>query len=650
MQKSIFAIGLFGDRLEVALWRRGAPIALRRHCAQLDDKINADAWSHEVRGLGPILQHMTDDIARSAGIRVRQAFVVYASASAVGECASFPVRTAAQARSAASLALLDSMQSVTDGIVNRALLLEWDSDRPASGRSTVGVPRTSPKNSEGRRAHVVAAADCDASLEAIQALVESAGLQLEGAVPIQAATAVCGFARAAHGDAAAAENHDCSGGAQGSGSGPRAHLHLGEAGAFLLIRDVPREPDATGEIRFTRSIPIGTTSLAAALVQRALSQASDENEQQNEPSHEKGLAHRLDIEAAQCALYEFGLPDTPDAKHEPTGLTARDVLPLLQPLVQRLVVELRQSLRFALEATERSRVVLIVSGAGAAVPGLAAALGRELGIAVIPERRGASAPFHPSWSGFDLFEASCAWLSGASLSIKELGLQPNELVVRSFTSRIRRGLWSGAAAALLLIALDAGRLVLQLSHLEAEQTNAAVHPVDQIAGSSWIDEVTNRPQETIALVEAALQYRAAVERETSRSIDFRACLHELSRLTPGTVRLTRVSFQPTAEAGASAERRTGGTISGIVRSNEDGPVRAELERFIDALRRCPLFDEVALVNIQLDSETSRDQRFELQLSAFHVPVTAFIPVDSPSRESSPSGIASVPASLMGGEQ
>ena len=52
------------------------------------------------------------------------------------------------------------------------------------------------------------------------------------------------------------------------------------------------------------------------------------------------------------------------------GLAGTQVVPLLQPVLQRFIVELRQSLRFGLNDNDRANLSLFITGPGSAVKGL----------------------------------------------------------------------------------------------------------------------------------------------------------------------------------------------------------------------------------------------------------------------------------------
>jgi hypothetical protein len=80
----------------------------------------------------------------------------------------------------------------------------------------------------------------------------------------------------------------------------------------------------------------------------------------------------LDLSASASRLMSEGIPSRGSMMG--ADLPADRVLLHLQPVLQRLAIELKQSLRFGLPEGEANRVELLLAGEGARIPGLASAL------------------------------------------------------------------------------------------------------------------------------------------------------------------------------------------------------------------------------------------------------------------------------------
>jgi len=117
---------------------------------------------------------------------------------------------------------------------------------------------------------------------------------------------------------------------------------------------------ADRRLLFVRTVNSGTESLAEVLC-RPLRRA-------------RAAAHAqiitLPHDAARKMLLAVASPrERPDPRpSEPPGSS---LLPHLQPVLQRLSIEIKQSLRFGVTEADRPKVRIRLAGPGAAIPGLA---------------------------------------------------------------------------------------------------------------------------------------------------------------------------------------------------------------------------------------------------------------------------------------
>lgn len=77
-------------------------------------------------------------------------------------------------------------------------------------------------------------------------------------------------------------------------------------------------------------------------------------------------------------VFRHGVPGRDQVLDQSLNLTGRDVLPMLQPVIQRLAVEIKNTLRFGLEGRDTESLHVELAGLASAMPGLASALSVNL--------------------------------------------------------------------------------------------------------------------------------------------------------------------------------------------------------------------------------------------------------------------------------
>ena len=143
-------------------------------------------------------------------------------------------------------------------------------------------------------------------------------------------------------------------------SNPRAVLNIDDAGATLLVsRD--------GAPLLTAEVPVGLRDFTTALM-RPIIAGED--------------VIQLDEEQAVALRDEVGIPAA-DLDIEAFNIKGKNLLPLLEPALQRFAQQLTQWLTFAGTQENGARVEqLYLVGSGASMPGLADSLARRLKISV----------------------------------------------------------------------------------------------------------------------------------------------------------------------------------------------------------------------------------------------------------------------------
>jgi len=508
-------------------------------------------WAKTVRGTGGELKEIVRELG-AEGCSVR---VLYRSPAQSVDLHSFALRTSSQACAAAVLPLAESLPYS----INSANL-----DAVAVGRDASGADR---------RWHVVVGADRGDIIRAIVEMVETAGLQFDSATPIDAAI-LAGVVRSAL--AYAGPQH--------------GWLHFGKHSSFFVL-------GGSGRVRFVRSIALGTETIVSALTRPIRS--GDE------------APINLDRDTAQRIFYDHGIPDNDDVLDESLQIRRRHIMPQIQPVLQRYVVELRQSLRFGLSEDERTAIEITVSGPGSTIPGLSELIAWELNLKFTTDARYIDYDFRaPAGDGSELRDAL-----GNTQFLDRLNLQPAEAALRRQASRLRRWLWTGAAAAMVFIALDAVQISSKLS--DARRQAAAVSIAAQEGAGM---QETHR--KILAAGAALHELEQTIAAEAGAALDMRAILQELSLATPASIKLNSVRF---TRLGDIVTARLHGRAIEIDKATGQTEVRL----FIMALKKSPLFRDAGLRDVERGSfAEGNGERFEASFEAVLAPDIASIQVVS----------------------
>jgi len=549
--KTLF-IGLVSDRIDVMLCHGDRVTASRRIDCVIDQ--DPEKWGRSVKDAARHVRHAVDELAAKGLLTT----VLYRSPTECSEHASMGLKSESDASEAALLSCADAFPCALDMTAHQAISVGRDA------RSN--EPQT----------HVIVAADRDDAVSALASMVQNAGLKFQKAVPIAAAIIAGACQRLLQ-----------------RREGTTSRLYVGDMRSFFVIAE-------NGSIVFARAINLGVDALVTALTKPIRTSAT-------EPCI-------LDRKAACSILFTHGLPNRSKVVHESLGLLGGQIIPLLAPVLQRFIVELRQSLRFGVPENQRQSIQLVVEGPGGGIPGFVSLLASELSLQVNADE--ASQKFdwsQPCCAGSDLFEAM-----KTRRLLDRLGLQPNHIAQFRMGSRQRRWLWTGAAAALAVIAGEAWQVQTKILAIRDQAQTAATMSADQQELQGIVDRVT-----TAKIALTGLE--TIIARETAAGINLRACLQELASVATPEIRLTGIEFHQNGN-------KLMGTISGYAFKSEGSNDRPQLEPFIDLLRRSPLFESVVLSNVQMGALGEvAGQRFETTVVAVAAP-----------RQLSPDQLANVP--------
>lgn len=535
-------IELQGSRVEVIVRQGGR--CVRAHRISVNLSPEPAGWIESIGGISDKLALAVQKL----GVEGQSAIVLYTSPSQIVELAGFEVKSARDACDAARLRCSDSMPVSVNSTICESVC--------------VGVDSHGPK----RKFHTVAVAEREDVLAAIEEMVERAGLKFDHATPIAAVISKYVSVRAT------SEKASCQG-----------MLYVGERHSCFLVTE-------KGAIVFSRLINIGLESLV-----RSLTRTFHVNS--------RILNIDLNAERAREMLHTCGIPSAKFVVPEDFGISAQQIIPMMQPVLQRLVVELRQSLRFGLTERQRQEISLVLTGPGSSLKGFSECLGHELEIEFALDDEYAEFDYTtPGAPGSEVINAI-----DQLETQDDLRLLTKSLTQARWSGRLRQWLWTGAAAAVAMIVIDAVGYEMQLkeAHWQLETIEVFSSQFEKLEKNSA------RLQETIVALQ---ELDHCIFDEMGTSVDLQAAMNEISQLTPSSILFNRISFQ---------NRNQGAVGSMMGYAFVDVMGGNQLEEFMDRLRRSPLFSQVQLLNVQVGRHEGRQtQRFDI----------SFVQIESPQKD------------------
>ncbi|MCW5766239.1 MAG: hypothetical protein KIT68_09725 [Phycisphaeraceae bacterium] len=538
MNRTRVYIEVSPSRLEAAVVRAGREVLRERLRAEQADW--GAPWPDCLESLAPVLRGWVE----RAGAAGAPATVFYDGPTATGGVYSCPAAVGpANAERAAVLALREAASF----------------DVQANPRDCAVIRRDGTGGA--RRLHALAVSDAAASVGAVEAFVTSAGLRCERLMPAEGVVLWRSVAAAT-----------------GGGAGARLVLWMGEHWSVLAA-------GSGGRLVFVRRLGVGVEGLVDAMCRPLRPQGGG-----GPVNLPRGEARRL--------LTEVGVPGPEIVVDCERGLTGASVLPVLQPVLQRLGVELKQSMRFGLAEAERASAVIGVIGPGGSVRRLAAALAGQCG---------ASAVESPAGGG--RAEDRGVLDSAARGGAPDLDLASGDAAGARALSRARRSLWSGIAAAGVAVAglgvwahVSLAGADVELAALRAEATQS--------------DADVAEAQRASAEVGKMLEARARIARSLGDAPPWAEALAVLSERVPAEIRLSSVTAEH-AEGPARVR------IVGVMAGAEDRAFAAAMRRLADDLAGCPLVAGVTMgATSRVRVNEAEGHRFEMTLTLVGLPARA----------------------------
>ncbi len=505
----------------------GQPVNRKRMA--LDAVMVEDAWKSRLATLDSALVSLLRalDVPRKA-----HADVVYLGPDEVVEAREF-----------------DASAPKVRELAEAKLLHELPFDRSHAVCTTRRLPCTELR----QQALVMSVADRDEHLNALFTWLRRAGLEPVGAIPLEAL--VIGETLE---DMPAIRAH--------SGQPGRVvQWRLGEFVSVLLVSTT----DGDGlRLELVRSFRVGFDALVEALA-RAIQQG------------ESTSVTPTDIDRARAILLRIGVPNQDQIIDPLSGKTGRDALPLMQPVLQRMALEAKQTLRYGLEDNNVSSI--LVSGPGAALAGLDQMLEQFLEVDIQPTPRLESS----TAEGFE-------FRVGQRRSMGYLALVPRAVETQRETVALARAMRVGAVAALAFLGWTAADAWTTKDKID-QQISAFEPQIERIR------RVTNDEAQVRALGASVGEVEFSLYEAMGTLPDWQGLLAELSSLCNDNVRMLALTT-------STHDHLNIIEIRGISRESTDGEKQEHLSAFLHRLSESPLLTDVLLESTrltQLQGESGR---------------------------------------------
>lgn len=543
MSRTEVLIELSPTRLELAVVRAGVVEASRSERSAEADW-GAD-FAARLTALAPRLASWTQEL----GLAGREATVVYSAPTAVAGVFGCPASAGALAAARAGVLSLG-------GVIDFPL----EGNPHGTQRLACDIAEGGPTGTGPAQAHTLACADRDPTTAALVQWLHGAGLECRRLVPEPAMA--LGAAVASLRDAATC----------------RAVVWIGEHTAVLAAGDARR-------LRFVRTLSVGVEGMVDALT-RPLRAGSGE------------AGGALDRAGARRILWRCGIPEPDETLDPERGVTGQMVLPLLQPALQRLTLEIKQSLRFGLGDDARAGAPLHLAGPGARLANLSERLAQACGTAVV------APPVGPRGEPMSV---ECGPLHAALQGAADrINLLPGRAVERRTLRRTRLAVFAGLTLAAAVAAAQG--LLAWTGVRAAEHELASLHVRAEAARQATA--LRDRALQATALVRSAA---ARAAQAAGPQADWAAVLVTLAELTPEQIRFASIDLNVTEEGPVAH-------LAGQVAGADDAAFAATVAKLTQALSGSPLVRSVRL------GATGRTQvrgaparRFEFTVSLVPLP-------------------------------
>jgi hypothetical protein len=438
-------------------------------------------WKQQLRPLDDLLRKALATIDAPAGSSV---LVSYHGPLAVAEVFNAPAQGKA-AMQAADMYLRQSLPGDGKG---------WHTERwPLREEEAVRGEGTTDQTTDRSvaRTLVLTVADTNVELDVLAAWVVRCGLVLKGAIPTRAAM-----------------------------------LHQ-------AVSRAPADPNAGVVIRLFLSEHAMTISgwIGKHL---AIARCADAGyalliDAVHRSGRGQNLPEAFNREYATRLLFSAGMPVRGQMMDMSLQLKCESVLPLIQPALQRLVIEVRQTLRFGLAEGAANDASIMLCGPGSGIPGLAEMLSEQLELSIDRER--ASDEHTVGGVAEDQIGDLSMLLA---LRAESTWMVPPLMRSRAIGNRMGMAMQAGAGVGVATLALFAGSVFLGNRSVHAQMKSL------ESAANRLEDVQKKRTENTVKSFELNNAARV-VNASVGKRVDWAAALLILSQVQSDGLEITEMT-------------------------------------------------------------------------------------------------------------
>lgn len=431
MPKRRVVIELSATRLELSVLLGDQVVSTKG--IRLDVPEFNETWPRGLESVAPQLKQL---VTASACAKLPATLIYHAPTSAVIVSAVPAAAPRKESMQAAGLALADAANRPLAGHPHELERIWVDANADAA---VIEAP--------AKHAHILGMADSEEATSALARLLKAADLRPDGLVPAETLAFISAV------DAVLDRSS--------ANAGTAVAIYFGEHTSVLAAA-------TSGRLRFVRRLGTGSEQLIDAL-------ARDIRTGPDSPPI------TLTRPQAAALLFRSGVPVRGQPFDAETNLAGDAVLPLVQPVLQRCIVEIRQSIRFGLDEKERGTAKLIGLGIGARIGRLMKLISDQ---SAMPQddAKAADAPGEPTSTSCGLIDQ---FIRGRAI---QAHLLPASVCRELTAKRARRGMFVGfgAAAAMIVFNGVTTRMELpkQLERVQKAQAN--------LDGTKPITDLNNR--------------------------------------------------------------------------------------------------------------------------------------------------------------
>jgi hypothetical protein len=398
--------------------------------------------------------------------------------------------------------------------------------RAALGEKTEVKPESGP----GRSTLMLLQAESNAHCDVIARCLERVGLRVQAILPARAALLIKSL-----------QLQDAT------SSTPVVRVHVCEQTMTLFGW-------ANGRLLFARCTDAGYGLLTDALYRGAKSTGTEDD---------------LTQEAASRALFTSGIPISTQVLDIGHNITGADVLPLMQPALQRCIVEIRQTLRFGMSEADLDRSTVIIDGPGATIPGLVDMLSMQL------ERPLENASSSTATAVAEDTVGDLPIAAGL-LDSNDVWIVPECERVKRDDARLGVAVRAGAGVAVAVLALWAGQ-AYRAGQVAKQQLTALAPRVSEIASAEQVQRDTSR------LAQTASQVRALINNGVGDCPDWVGVLSMIAKHDLPGVTMTDISYEPAGDAKTVPTLTIRGRALPPAQANADAETKGEYQRARDGV-------------------------------------------------------------------